>query len=99
MPQPSEELTRQKATGDWDEIHEIVRVFTLHREDEGLHVEVTVSRYYSEVGTRYSLSYRRRRDNGAWEEASYGQVISGNDCEEFTILRAISFVNNAHRQV
>lgn len=95
---PSEELSRQKDLGGFDEIHEVARVITLYDESKRLQVRINIWRYYHPGGgVSYSAYYERELDDGTWEDADYGQVLSGSDSEETTIRQAVYFVRDAHK--
>lgn len=94
---PSKELEKQIATRAFDEVYEVVRVFTVWNQDPRVKVRVTVSRYYMPGGLQHHLSYEREDDQGEWHEASYGQVLTGAEDEESTIRTAISFIREVHK--
>lgn len=93
----SEELQSLATARKFDEIHEVVRVFTVYNQDPRLMVRVTIHRYYCETGSHYHLSYEREDEHGVWSEAEYGQVLTGSESEESTIRTAVSFIRQAHK--
>ena len=97
MAKISQELIAQRAKGGFDEIHEVVRVFTLHDETSGVTVRVNIWRYYNETGQTYAAYYEREKEDGSWESADYGQILSGDASEESTIRRAMAFIRDAHK--
>ncbi|MEQ1935123.1 MAG: hypothetical protein ABL962_14785 [Fimbriimonadaceae bacterium] len=98
MPQPSAELSRQRTENLWDEIQEIVRVFTVYDCDPSVSVRVTILRNYTETGYSYGARYERRDESGQWHDINFGTILSGSDSEESTIMIALSFVRGAHRK-
>ncbi len=93
MPTPSEELSQQSKSRKWEEIHEIARVITVQHENRT--VEITLHRYYHEVGVTFAATYRTQKEDGSWDDYSYGQILNGNESEEFSIRRALGFVLDA----
>ncbi len=93
----SEELQSLASNRVFDEVYELVRVFTVWNQDPRLKVRVTIYRYYCETGSHYHLSYEREDENGVWTDADYGQVLTGSESEESTIRTAISFIRSVHK--
>ena len=97
MPEISKALRQQKDKGGFVEIHEVVRVFTVHDEINDVIVRISIWRYYHEVREAYSAEYERQLEDGSWETADYGQILHGSSSEEETIERSIAFVRQAHK--
>ena len=95
MPSVSTELQRQKQEGVFDEIHEVVRVFTLYNEDKSLKLRITVVRYYHGSSVSYDAWYERSDEHGKWESISCGAVLSGSESEESAIMMAIGLARRA----
>ena len=93
----SQELQDIATNRAFDEVYEVVRVFTVWNQDPRLRVRVTIHRYYCETGSDYHLSYEREDEHGVWTDAEYGQVLTGSESEESTIRTAISFIRDAHK--
>jgi hypothetical protein len=83
-------------SGPFNEVHEVVRVFTVYAEDSRVLVRVTLSRYYFPGGITHHVDYERQDENGVWHDADYGQVVNGAECEETSIKVAIGFIQRAH---
>lgn len=96
MPDPSQELQELATARTFDEVYEVVRVFTVRHQDKDLKVRVELRRYYAEKTHHYHLEYERENEHGEWESASYGQVLTGAKSEEQSIRTAISFIKQAH---
>lgn len=96
MPSPSSQLQELSSNHVFDEVYEIVRIFTVWHADKDLKVRVTVSRYYTEIGSSYHVEYEKEDSSGRWQDVSYGQVLNGSESEEQTIRVAISFIRQAH---
>lgn len=97
MPETSPELRRQKDRGGFEEIYEVVRVFTTYDDINSVTVRVNIWRYYNEVRETYAAYYERQLDDGSWESADYGQILTGSDTEENAIRDAVGFVREAHQ--
>ena len=93
----SQELKDIATDHAFDEVYELVRVFTVWNQNPRLKVRVTIHRYYCETGFYYHLSYEREDENSVWSDAEYGQVLTGSKCEESTIRTAISFIRDVHK--
>lgn len=96
MPDPSKELQELATKRTFDEVYEVVRVFSVWHQDKNLKVRVELRRYYAESKHHYHLEYERENENGDWESATYGQVLTGAESEEQSIRTAISFIKQAH---
>lgn len=96
MPDTSPELTSQKSKGGFDEIHEVVRVFTLYDDTRNVKVRVNIWRYYNKTGESYAAYYEREDEDGEWKSADYGKVLTGSESEESAIRNAVGFVRQAH---
>ena len=94
---PSEQLQALGTNRAFEEVYEVVRVFTVWNPDPRLKVRVTIHRYYCETGSHYHLSYEREDEHGVWTDAEYGQVLTGSESEESTIRTAASFIRDAHK--
>ena len=98
MPlEPSQELQDLATDRAFDEVYELVRVFTVRNQDPRLKVRVTIHRYYCGTGSHYHLSYESADEHGVWTDAEYGQVLTNSECEESTIRTAISFILDVHK--
>ena len=82
--------------GPFNEVHEVVRVFTVYAEDPRVVVRVTLSRYYMPRGIIHHVNYERQDENGVWHDADYGQVLNGAESEETSIKVAIGFIERVH---
>jgi hypothetical protein len=96
MAAPSKILKSCAGKPGFNEIYEIVRVFTIYNGIINRKVRVTVSRYYTTEGFHYSLGYEIADEYDSWKSIDYGQVINGAESEEITIQTAISFISDAH---
>lgn len=92
MPANSSQLEKQKK--HFDEIHEIVRVFTLYKNGFET-IRVTIVRYYTAGNPRYDAWYERQNDQGNFEDADFGSIINGSSQEETAIRDSIGFVKQA----
>lgn len=97
MPYVSEQLQNTKQDGCFDEIHEVVRVFTIYNEPKSIKVRITIVRYYNPTSVNYDAWYERADEHGEWHEESFGSILSGNETEESAIMMAISLTRNALR--
>lgn len=95
MPSISEQLQNEKRQGRFDEIHEVVRVFTIYNEAKAIKVRITLSRYYHDSGVSYNADYERADEHGQWHEESYGSVLTGSESEESTIMMSISLASQS----
>lgn len=93
----SEELQSLGTNRAFDEVYELVRVFTVWNQEPHLKIRVTIHRYYGETGSHYHLSYEREDEHGVWSDAQYGQVLTGSESEESTIRTAVLFIRDVHR--
>lgn len=81
----------------FDEVHEVVRVFTVYKANPRVSVRVTIVRYYWPTGIDHSVRYEREDEDGVWREADFGQVLTGSESEEVAITTAVSFIKEAFK--